>query len=333
LLLFLKLYRDGFLATRWLTLQIIGQLLIATAFAANPIVATYGLHIFTAWEIGMSDVPDARYRFYLKLYYVSAFVAYTATIVEASYSHYNFLSYSMAFFYIMLLFVAVSPLLAKSISRSYRLSKRNMELEEKVRQLERERIAYDLHDNLGQTFSTISLQAELAEKLISKDPTLAAEELEKIAENARGSLNLVREIVSNLREANLSQVLTDEAARLDLADISLHLQGAAITDAWPEMTRQVFAAVLKEAITNVIRHSGAKKVTVSFSEDENKARLIVQDDGQGMKGQQASHGLIGMEHRLQESGGKFAVTSSDKGVRLQAELGKETKIDNTLSGR
>ena len=79
---------------------------------------------------------------------------------------------------------------------------------------ERERIARDLHDTLGQSFSMITLKTELAKKLLVKAPEKVAPELDEIEQTSRQNLQLVREIVNNLHEQSLTEVLLAQTRNL-----------------------------------------------------------------------------------------------------------------------
>ncbi|MDR0298137.1 MAG: sensor histidine kinase [Streptococcaceae bacterium] len=302
ILIFLKAYRDGYELPHHAR-NVAIQLIIASFITANPWFATFGLQTFTGFEIGFSPVSDKRFRHYLWAYYGSLIFSFgTAFIVQKLTT---FSLGSITWILVGTSFCFLAPIIAKSMSRTYDLTKQNQALEKKVRALERERIAYDLHDNLGQAFSTITLQSELAMKLLDKNPEKAKAELEKIAENSREKLNLVREIVAGLRQESSGQVLEQEQKALELAGITLSVSGES------GFLPDSLAPVLKEALTNVIHHSRASSVRVRFE----AGRLIIADNGIGLGASSASHGIEGMQHRATEIGGQLSF-ASDNGTTL-----------------
>ncbi|MBA1394718.1 histidine kinase, partial [Lactobacillus sp. XV13L] len=139
-----------------------------------------------------------------------------ATFITSS--HHGDLITSLVF----LLFVLLSPLGGRSIRNTYVrsgiLKQQNKRYEMLIRRGERDRIARDLHDTLGQSFATITLKTELACKLLTRDPVAVKQQLVEIQAASRGNLTLVREIVTDLRQVTLTEVLvnlTDKLAGLN----------------------------------------------------------------------------------------------------------------------
>lgn len=315
ILIFLKAYRDGYGGEHaHLTRSFILQMVVTLILAVNPWFQTWGIQIFTGFSMGFWEVSDRRFRTFLWIYYSVAVLSYVGPIFEFGFQGLN--PSSLVWIFVGTVFILISPIFSKLMSRTYNVTEENKALEARVRQLERERIAYDLHDTLGQTFSTISLEAELASKLIDKKPDAAKAELAKIADNARESLTLVREIVSGLKEETLVDVLADKEKSLALAAITLTITGDGANFPSPA------AAVLKEALTNVVRHSKASLVSVTFDETDEQYQLTISDNGIGLSGAQPSHGMIGMKKRVEESGGVFSV-STERGTSLTVCLPKK----------
>src|SRR5690606_13255806 len=143
---------------------------------------------------------------------------------------------------------------------------------------ERDRVARDVHDVLGHSLTVVTVKAELAQRLIEADPARAQEELAQIQSLSRTALAEIRATVTGLRVASLA----DEVAAADLA-----LRGAGIRADLPEdlslvdpRHRVLLGWVLREAVTNVVRHSGARRCTIELG----AARLSVADDGEGVDG-------------------------------------------------
>src|SRR5699024_1156874 len=140
----------------------------------------------------------------------------------------------------------------------------NSRLSTLVRQNERERIAQDLHDHLGQSYSTISLKAELALKLLPIDQDKVAKELADIAHTSRDNLNIVRNIVANLHEQTIASAMIEAANVLETAQIKMDSVNESSTSQWPLFIQFSLASIIQEATTNVIRHSQATLVTYRF---------------------------------------------------------------------
>src|SRR5581483_8548167 len=128
---------------------------------------------------------------------------------------------------------------------------------------ERERFARDLHDLLGHSLSVIALKAELAGRLLgSERPEAAGSEIADVEKVARGALSEVREAVSGYRQPTLEGELAGARAALSAAGIDAEVRrDPASLDS---QTEAVFAWAVREGATNVIRHSGARRCTVTI---------------------------------------------------------------------
>ncbi len=180
---------------------------------------------------------------------------------------------------------------------------------------ERERISRDLHDLLGHTLTLVAVKAELAARLVRRDADAAEREMQAVATAARDALAEVRTAVVGMRGASL--VHEAERAKQSLAsanvaaDVTLEL-----IDGDPRW-EAVLAMALREAVTNVIRHAGARHCAIKVETQASTIRLIVADDGVGGRLQEGS-GLKGMRARLAAIGGALEVTSDNRGTRLLA---------------
>jgi len=165
---------------------------------------------------------------------------------------------------------------------------------------ERERVARDVHDVLGHSLTVISLKADLAAKLIDRDPAEAKVELEEISEISRRSIAEVRSTISGLRTRMLAEELPAVHEIFDDAGVTL-TQAGVPSDVDPSH-HILFAWVLREAATNVIRHANASTVHV----DMGPRHIAVSDDGAGFAGT-FGNGLSGLAERVQASGGELLV--------------------------
>ncbi|MFK8016395.1 MAG: sensor histidine kinase [Gammaproteobacteria bacterium] len=181
---------------------------------------------------------------------------------------------------------------------------------------ERERIARDLHDVVGHTLSMITLKAELASKLLTTDPERGAAELREIAQTSREALASVRETVSGYRKIGLAEQIREAHRALASANVTLDTQ---IDDA-PLKPRHesMLALLVREAVTNVIRHAAASHCQITLARDAQQLVLTVADNGQGFGGGEGQ-GLTGMRERLAALSGQLTI-ESQQGTRLTARV-------------
>ena len=186
---------------------------------------------------------------------------------------------------------------------------------------ERERIARDLHDLLGHTWSLVAVKAELARKLMPRDAAAAARELADIEAVARQSLAQVREAVSGMRAPALAAELASARLMLEAADIRFEHTGLDTAPALAPEAETALALGLREAITNVQRHARARHVQVRLQADGDAAELEVRDDGRGTRDSRRGNGLAGMEERLVALGGRLLLDSAPgQGTRLRLRV-------------
>lgn len=182
---------------------------------------------------------------------------------------------------------------------------------------ERARLARDLHDVLGHSLTTITVKAGLARRLLesSGSVTPAVAELRDVEHLSRTALAEVRATVSGYRKASLPAELVGARAALAAAEIQADLPHA--VDNVPAELQEPFAYVLREGVTNVIRHSGAARCSVRLGE----SWIEIRDDGAASGAVGAGHGLAGLTERLAQLGGSLDVgRCSDGGFRLLASV-------------
>jgi two-component system sensor histidine kinase DesK len=160
---------------------------------------------------------------------------------------------------------------------------------------ERERIARDLHDVLGHTLTVVAVKADLARKLIDRDPVAAALEIEEIHATARAALAEVRIAVTGMRSTTLAQELA--AARSALESAGIAVTSVMTQEPLPPLVETALAYVIREAATNVLRHSGARHCRITLAREGAEAALEIHDDGQGGRIVEGN-GVSGMRQRL-----------------------------------
>lgn len=180
---------------------------------------------------------------------------------------------------------------------------------------ERLRFARDLHDLLGQSLSVLVLKSELVAKQLPADADEPLRrEVRDIAQVARKSLNDVRETVAGYRKPTLQAEISNARTALDAAGIGLVVDNS--IDAVAPDQDGVLAWCLREAVTNVVKHSGATKCEVRLARDNGSATLDVWDDGRGATTLDGGSGLVGMRERVEMVGGKLDVASGISGFHL-----------------
>lgn len=180
---------------------------------------------------------------------------------------------------------------------------------------ERLRIARDLHDLLGHALTTVTLKAELASRLVARDPDRAAAEMAEVAELGRQGLADVRAAVGGYREVSLITELATAREVLRAAGMSAELPAA--VDRVPGELRELFGWVVREGVTNVVRHSRAAHVRVCL---EDRAIEVV-DDGRGTGSAAPGVGLAGLAERVQAAGGRLdSGPAAGRGFRLRVEV-------------
>lgn len=193
---------------------------------------------------------------------------------------------------------------------------------------ERLRFARDLHDLLGRSLSLITLKSELAEQLIPEDPQAAQREVRDIEAAARTALQEVREAVAGYRQTTLESELQRAHELLAAAGIRCIVQNDAGT--LPSPIEALLTWVVREGVTNVMRHSRAKQCVISLTRQSGEICLTVTDDGQGdsrqassatLQSGQPGNGLRGLRERMETRGGRCEARPAGKhGFRLAAIL-------------
>ncbi|WP_223699973.1 sensor histidine kinase [Sutcliffiella deserti] len=190
----------------------------------------------------------------------------------------------------------------------------NKRISELVKQEERQRIARDLHDTLGQKLSLIGLKSDLARKLIYKNPEQAKSELKDVQQTARTALNEVRKMVSQMRGIRVSEELVRVKQILDAAEIGFTLETDLPLKNSSLFMENVLSMCLKEAVTNIVKHSKATTCSINIEQLVDELRLTVKDNGVGMDVIQdpgKGSGLEGMKERLEFVNGRLDIIEDD----------------------
>jgi two-component system sensor histidine kinase DesK len=188
---------------------------------------------------------------------------------------------------------------------------------------ERERIARDLHDVLGHTLSLIVLKAELAGRLIPIDPARAIQEIKDVERTSRTALAEVREAIVGYRTRGLAAEIESARTALDAAGVTLILESDPVQETpLNPQEETAIALVLREAVTNIVRHARATTCRLRFVTEGGQRRLVVEDDGQHIQTREGN-GVRGMRQRIENIGGRFQLErgiQQDHGTRLTVDL-------------
>ncbi len=168
---------------------------------------------------------------------------------------------------------------------------------------ERTRFARDLHDLLGHSLTAMTVKAELASRLLERDPAAAAEQLEDLQRLGREALTDVREAVHGYQHITLPAEITRARMTLEAAGVEARLPSSTDDVAGP--WRELFAWAVREGVTNVVRHGHATTCTVELSEH----RVVVRNDlGDPAAVAVEGNGLRGLRSRAAALGAQVHVT-------------------------
>jgi len=203
-----------------------------------------------------------------------------------------------------------------------KLNDANQRISELVKLEERQRIARDLHDTLGQKLSLIGLKSDLARKLISGNPERARAEMKDVQITARTALQEVRLLVSEMRGTRLEDEIERIKQILIAAQIEFRMEGSPPLRGVTLLAENVLSMCLKEAVNNVVKHSGATTCTVSLFQNPTEVVMKVSDNGTSRPERlnfKQGHGLQGMKERLDFVNGTLDI-AIDEGTTLVAKI-------------
>ncbi|MGW5426175.1 sensor histidine kinase [Streptomyces sp. NPDC004059] len=202
------------------------------------------------------------------------------------------------------------------------------ELARRAVEKERLRFSRDLHDLLGHTLSVIVVKSEAARRLAPRDMDAALGQITDIESVGRQALTEIREAVTGYREGSLATELTRARSALSAASVEpvVRQSGAPLEP----QTEALLSWVVREAVTNVVRHSDAGRCEITVDSGAEQVRLTVTDNGSGRavsRPQQGigGTGLKGLTERLAAAGGSLTAGPSPRGgFTVTAELPVES---------
>lgn len=336
-LVFVAIYRQLYWSAngRVYNLLLLGMMLIIVAFSQLGGLYNLYLGFFTATFIG-GIRSKKTFKMFLVLFGLSMIAMIGLHVNELSPSD------LISLFPIMMVLLLL-PFGMRSVNRQIELRKQldaaNEQIGELMKKEERMRIARDLHDTLGHTLSLITLKSQLVERMALKDPERAQQEAKEIQETSRAALRQVRELVSEMRAIKLSEELIEAREMLRAAGMTLHIEGESKLQGVSDLTQNILSLCLKEAVTNIVKHSRAENCTVTIFQSGSEVGMNIEDDGIGPNGKKdpemgerqaggsglehvgGGNGLKGMRERLALIEGKLELAPRErKGTVLRVTV-------------
>ncbi len=210
---------------------------------------------------------------------------------------------------------------------------------EAARAMERNRIAAELHDVLGHTLASVRAQAAAGLVIAERRGESTAEVLRTVADISKDALGDVRHLVGLLRDGQPTTGADGTAspdAFTDLRDTARRARAAGITvdedlpsgetlaewqRAWPAATRLAILRVVREAVTNVIKHSGPDAwMRISVAQESGECVVVVENTGVVPRDLGSGRGLAGLRERMSSVGGTLEITATATGVLLAARI-------------
>ncbi|AZJ23418.1 sensor histidine kinase [Bacillus wiedmannii] len=295
LILFVITYRQLYFVNKtfvlWACMQMILTLLFA--FYYNAFMIFFGF--FTASAIGFA--PNKKeFRVLLSLLAVMLGIFIFVNMNQIS-------TTSLVNIVPMFILMLITPFGMRNFNQKKmlrnQLNEANEQIKDLVKREERQRIARDLHDTLGHTLSLITLKSQLVEKLIVKNPERASAEAKEITQTSRTALKQLRELISDMRMITVEEELEQIKAILQAATIELEIKQETSASSLSPIEQNILGMCLREAVTNVVKHSKATRCTVSVLESQGELILTVEDNGVGLADQNHDgNGIRGMKERI-----------------------------------
>ena len=272
------------------------------------------------------DLPPGKYRLWVK--YADTWQNWSNPVALITVAlHPPF--WKTIWFQLILFFtvIIITSLVVRRIN-TIRYARRIRSLEQQnAVEKERLRISKDMHDDLGASLTRISILSELAKKQ-NLDPVKYRQIIEQISDISGGVVDDMSEIIWAMNPRNdtldsfSSHIRQYASSFLESAAIHGHFIFPDLVPARPmssELRRNLFLTI-KEALNNIVKHSGTKEVNIKLILEDQMLRMMITDHGTGFtieKTEGRGNGLINMRKRIEEHGGSFDISS---------EIGKGTTI-------
>lgn len=324
-ILFFIFYRIAFFAKGW-PVYLWAVILISISVASTSLFSYVYFAFFLAHFIG--NIRD-RVAF-LTLYIIHL----TCTSVSINFSiitQDEFFLKQLPFVVIIWISVILVPFSIHNRNERGQLEEKledaNKRISDLVKLEERQRIARDLHDTLGQKLSLIGLKSDLSRRLIYKNPEQARSELKDVQQTARTALNEVRKMVSSMRGIRLKDEIILVKQILEAAQINFEGAEEIKLSKASLLNENILSMCLKEAVTNVVKHSGATTCSVAIEENSMETVMTIRDNGVFKDAEEKltkGNGLIGIKERLEFVNGSMEL-NTEEGTTLIIKVPNDVK--------
>lgn len=180
---------------------------------------------------------------------------------------------------------------------------------------ERNRIARDIHDNLGHNMTALIMQLQMAEHYLKSDSSKSQELVANSIKTAKNSLSSIREVVETLRGTSSSlspdkalKVLVEEFSEKTGTEIKLNLEGKVTNN--PKVDENMYH-ILQEGLTNAVRHGSATKIWVDLNYSESCIKFNIKDNGKGSENLTEGFGMKGIRERVESLNGSVEFKSEN----------------------
>ncbi|ASI80596.1 sensor histidine kinase [Bacillus pacificus] len=315
LIVFMITYRQLYFVQKtfilWACIQMILTLLFALFY--NPFMIFFGF--FTASAMGFAPSKKV-FRILLCLLVVMLGVFINMNQLTPT----SLVNIVPMFILMLLTPFGMRNFNQKKVLRN-QLNEANEQIKDLVKREERQRIARDLHDTLGHTLSLITLKSQLVEKLIVKNPERASAEAKEITQTSRTALKQLRELISDMRMITVEEELEQIKAILQAANVELEIKQETSASSLSPIEQNILGMCLREAVTNVVKHSKATRCIVSVLESQGELILTVEDNGIGLADQNHDgNGIRGMKERIALIDGFVELGTINPGTLLTVKV-------------
>lgn len=199
------------------------------------------------------------------------------------------------------------------------------EKEEIILFKEKNRIAGEIHDTVGQILTTVVIQLEASKRLIKKDSNLALEKLNLAQQQVRNGLDDIRKSVKAFKEGedliNFIDLLKAFIREVEKnSEVSFEYRFSEIPKVDKKIENIIYRAI-QEGITNGIRHGNSRKFEIIINCEDNRIKLIIKDNGKGFNEIKLGFGLYNMKSKVEAAGGIFEIHSViDEGVKISIDI-------------
>ncbi|HDR7382586.1 TPA: sensor histidine kinase [Bacillus toyonensis] len=317
LIVFIITYRQLYFVQKTFVLWAFIQMILTFLFAIfyNPFMIFFGF--FTASAMGFAPSKKVfRVLLCLLVVMLGAFVFVNMNQLTPA----NLVNIVPMFILMLLTPFGMRNFNQKKMLKN-QLNEANEQIKDLVKREERQRIARDLHDTLGHTLSLITLKSQLVEKLIVKNPERASVEAKEITQTSRTALKQLRELISDMRMITVEEELEQIKAILQAANIELEIEQEASASSLSPIEQNILGMCLREAVTNVVKHSKATQCTVSVLESQGELILKVEDNGIGLEDKNNDgNGIRGMKERIALIDGFVELNTIHSGTLLTVKV-------------